>query len=188
MGWNGRAEGTVRPVTYGALMVLMLGFGLAACGSSGTKTSTGATTTTAASTVTTTTASGATAPHGGTNPGSTFCRGALALQAKTTQQTNSEPVDTPAQLQTLFKETLADLAGFVALAPSQIKGAAETLASVERQFYNDLQHSDFNFRKMAADPAAMSLIQSPSFQQATVTINNYLSRVCGIGNSPPPTT
>ncbi len=193
MGRTSMVTEADRRVRYGALLLVAIGFGVAACGGGGTKTATAPTTAaTTAPTSATSAPSGsgtpASATGAGTNPGSSFCRDASALKEKTAQQSQSEFTDTPAQLQALFKQTMSEIPVFVNAAPSQIKSAVNTVASLDTQFYNLLQASGFNFTKLAANPSAKSLLQSPSLEQANVTIDNYLSHVCGISSSTPPTT
>jgi hypothetical protein len=189
MGRNSMVTTTGRRSRFAALLVVTLGLGVAACGGGGSKTATAPTTAPPAATSapsgsnTTATTTGS-----GTNPGSSFCRDAQVVKAKTAQQTQNEFTDTPAQLQALFKQTMSELPGFVKAAPSQIKSAVNMVASLDTQFYNLLQADGFSFTKLAANPAAKALLQSPSLQQANVTIANYLSKVCGISSSTPPST
>jgi hypothetical protein len=94
-----------------------------------------------------------------------------------------ESEGTPAQLKTLFEQQEELLPEFVSDAPSQIKGAVDTLATLDMSLFNALQANNFNFTNLP--PSVAASLQSPAVTQASMALENYETSVCGLNTSIP---
>jgi hypothetical protein len=120
------------------------------------------------------------------NSTSKFCQVAQQAQAQTTQQEQQFSTDTPAELQKFEEQAMAALTLYAAQAPTQIKGALQTILAAEQTLFNDMKASGYDITKMTAND--LSAFETPAFVTAVTTVTNYLATTCGITTSAAPTS
>jgi hypothetical protein len=155
---------------------------LTGCGSS-LKTASGAGTT---ATTSTSAAASAAAPSSTSsavsgNSNSSFCVEAKIEQAQEDKNTDAFTGDSPADLQKFEEQGQAELKVFEAKAPSQIKSAVQTIATTNDTLVTALKAANWDVTKL--DPTVTQNIDSPAFEAAVTTVDNYLKQVCGIDPS-----
>lgn len=114
--------------------------------------------------------------------GTGFCREAVLAQAAQTKAAHAFTVGSPASLQKIEQQGLAELRALTATAPSQIKGSLAALAAADEKLYAALQKADFDVRKV--DPSVLTGLDTPEFTKSMKNIEDYLSTTCGIKVSP----
>lgn len=167
-----------RGAVVGALLVA--GIVLAGCGGSSELTSTAATKASSQSSVSSSAAPSSTSstkPLSG-NPNSSFCVEAAAEQAQEDKNAEAFTTDSPADLQKFEEQGQAELKVFVAKAPSQIKSAVLTIAAADDTLVNALKAVNYDITKL--DPTAAKAVDTPAFEAAVTTVDDYLEQVCGI--------
>ena len=125
-----------------------------------------------------------TARGGGSAAGTNFCqRAALeqAAQAKSARQLSSA---SPASLQRFEKHALDELSGFVAIAPSAIKGDLSVLVAADQKLYNALAAAHFDIRQV--DESQLAALRTPAFTKSVASISAYLTKSCGIKTTATP--
>lgn len=187
---------TASRLARGGCAALALGLLLAACSSSsgtvpGTGTGGGST---PAATQSTPAAIGPSSAPGApatksqsskTNPfsggGSSFCAQAKAEITKQAKSAEAITGDSPQALEKFEKQAVAELQLFVAKAPSQIRAAAQTIATAENKLFSALKAANWDFTKLS--PTLIQSFDTPKFEQAGKTIENYFKDTCGISDS-----
>jgi hypothetical protein len=165
-------------------VLLVAGIVLAGCGGSSSLTSSAATKTSSPSSLSLSAASSAAPSSTSTskaltgNPNSTFCVEAAAEQAQEDKNTEALTGDSPADLQKFEEQSQAELKVFVSKAPSQIKSAVQTIADADNTLVNALKAVNYDITKL--DSSAISGVDTPAFEAAVTTVDNYLEQVCGI--------
>jgi hypothetical protein len=159
-----------------------IAFVLAACGSSGSKAASGG------SSSAVTSAGASQAPASSKAPkvakvgsGGSFCDKARDEDAAEAKDAEALTTGDPKQLEQFEENALSKLAGFVASAPSQIKGAVATLAAGDQKFFDALKAANFDFTKVSQEE--ISTFETPAFTQASDQITSYLASTCGISPS-----
>jgi hypothetical protein len=161
--------------------LLIAGAVLAGCGGS-SKSASGAGTA-AANKSATSAASSAAAPSSSAskvsgNSNSSFCVEAAAEQAQEDKNADAFTGDSPADLQKFEEQGQAELKLFVAKAPSQIKGAVQTIAATNDKLAAALKAANYDVTKL--DSSFTQTIDTPEFEAAVTAVDNYLEQVCGI--------
>lgn len=112
------------------------------------------------------------------NSNSSFCVEATAVQAE--QDKNGEELlgDTPADLQKFEEQSQAELKLFVSKAPAQIKSAVQTIATADDTLVNALKAANYDITKV--DPKVTESLDTPAFESAVTTVDDYLEQVCGL--------
>jgi hypothetical protein len=161
-------------------VLLVAGIVLAGCGGSSSLTSSAATKTSSPSSLSSSAAPSSTSTSKALtgNPNSTFCVEAAAEQAQEDKNTEALTGDSPADLQKFEEQSQAELKVFVAKAPSQIKSAVQTIADADNTLVNALKAVNYDITKL--DSSAISGVDTPAFEAAVTTVDNYLEQVCGI--------
>jgi hypothetical protein len=116
----------------------------------------------------------------GSDPGSTFCRSAVALQAQEEKQVDIL-TDTPAQVKKFTEQSLARLPALEAEAPSSIRSAILIVAQEDRLLFSDLAAVGYDYEKLGTK--VTTLTENPRYIRADTTISGYLSQVCGLSSS-----
>jgi hypothetical protein len=173
-------------VTAGLIGV---GFVLAACGSSGSSSNPPASSSPVASSAAVTSAvpssaAPSTAAVAGANPSSSFCLYAKAQQAQEAAEEKAITSDNPQQLQAFETQALAALTKLTASAPSQVKGAVQTIVTADQALFAALKAAGYNYTKVS--PGALAKFDTPALAQAAKTITAYLKTSCGISATASP--
>jgi hypothetical protein len=182
----GRVVGAAAALLAAALLAAGCGGGTTKAGFSAATTTTSATSgsastggapaTNAAGGATTTTTVAVAAVKSG-SLGSSFCNASRSLKTREDAEEKSL-VDTPAAVEKVEKDAIADLPEFQRLAPSSLKSAVEVLVAEDRLIFSQLQAVNFDYSELP--PSVDKQLQSPQFTQAEDQITSYLTHVCGI--------
>jgi hypothetical protein len=112
------------------------------------------------------------------NSNSSFCVEAVAEQAQEAKNTDAFTGDNPADLQKFEEAGQAELKQFVAKAPSQIKSAVQTIAAADDTLVAALKAANWDITKLNSSVTAQ--LDTPAFETAVTTVDNYLEQTCGI--------
>jgi hypothetical protein len=186
MAVTSRSKNRVRAGTT----LVGIAFLVAACGSSGSKAASPGSSSLSKSS---TGASQAPAPSASSKApkvakagsGGSFCDKARSEEAASAKDAAALTSGNPQQLKQLEEKDLSELKGFVASAPSKIRGDVATLAAGQQKLFDALNAANFDYTKIS--PATITAFDTPAFTQAADNITAYLASTCGISPSDAPT-
>ena len=94
--------------------------------------------------------------------------------------TSVAPNATPAQLRTVAREGQTAIRQAQEVAPAEISGDVQTIATTFSELLADLERANFDTTKLT--PATFTRLQAPEFQRSSQRFQAYLRDVCKVSS------